>query len=139
MAEVAQLGAQMAANGHSHPPALSHTGPRNTWSDDTPQALRNRRTGKQGHEECDPKFSDPATSTPSPRRPRGMLTAPGRWLFSACPTPSDSGHGGRPVCCLKKSWRAPADRRMAAAASGSKRLGMKSSMAQCAALPPDVV
>ena len=25
----------MAANGHSHPPTLSHTGPRNTWSDGT--------------------------------------------------------------------------------------------------------
>ena len=25
----------MAANGHSHPATLSHTGPRNTWSDGT--------------------------------------------------------------------------------------------------------
>jgi hypothetical protein len=46
----------MAANGHSHPPTLSHTGPRNTWSDGTSShvwhhqaTLRNRLTVKQVH------------------------------------------------------------------------------------------
>ena len=44
----------MAANGHSHPPTLSHTGPRNTWSDGTSShvwhhqaTLRNRLILKQ--------------------------------------------------------------------------------------------
>jgi len=48
----------MAANGHNHPPTLSHTGPRNTWSDSTSRGvwhhqatLRNRLTVKHVHGE----------------------------------------------------------------------------------------
>ena len=55
----------MAANGHSHPPMLSHTGPRNTRSDGTsnhiwhhPATLRNRLTVKQVYEDCGPMFPD---------------------------------------------------------------------------------